>query len=333
MIDYRHVCFKDLNNYFKKDDYLGNLTYSEQSRIRSNIGAMSQEEFERARAGLVEDTYENIKEIADKRNLSLNCTYIVNDFQTMYLLDGKCEYGEVYKVVLKAISNNQFDRRVSLMKQNEEEQWIGLDWIVNYDFDSEVLCEDSDGNNICTKGKITYLQDSHNNSAFYDFKNIRFLKEIPVQNAAGRSSTIKCNLYTFSKIENTNSGFNIIENSDDNDVYNNQFDWDCYDNVFLGTTNNNHFGGKSRNNIFLSNCQYNNFDWNTANNVFCCQVRYTKGSVQNAMMPENFEYSGYAVSKEFSMVGNQDNSLEPKFVVSTIDGDTLTYQIYSLKND
>ena len=41
-------------------------------------------------------------------------------------------------------------------------------WIVEYDYEYETL---TDG--IKTKGKITYLKDSNNNIAYYDFKNIK----------------------------------------------------------------------------------------------------------------------------------------------------------------
>jgi hypothetical protein len=37
MNDYRHVCFKDLEGYFKKSDHLGGLSEKEKEAIRNNL--------------------------------------------------------------------------------------------------------------------------------------------------------------------------------------------------------------------------------------------------------------------------------------------------------
>jgi hypothetical protein len=61
---------------------------------------------------------------------------------------------------VKALSKNETDRRVTI---------AGKSWEVEYDPTRKVL---SDGT--LTKGQITFLWDDNGNSAFYDFKNIRF---------------------------------------------------------------------------------------------------------------------------------------------------------------
>lgn len=38
MDEYRYVCLKDLDNYFKIDNYLGGLSSEEYKRIKSNSG-------------------------------------------------------------------------------------------------------------------------------------------------------------------------------------------------------------------------------------------------------------------------------------------------------
>lgn len=322
MNEYRHVCFKDLNNYFRKDDYLGGLTNIEKQQIRNNINAVSSVELDTVRAGLLEDSYENIKQLVTNNKLSLNCKYIINDFQTIYTLDGKPEYGETYKVVLTAISSNQFDKRVSLMHQIEDETWVGLDWIVNYNFTSEKL-ENVDGE-YYTKGKITYLQDSNNNSAFYDFKNIKYLRILPNTLVTGADVEKWYYLYTFSKIDSEGK---VFENSEQ--CSNNQFDWDCHNNVFLSITNNNHFAGGFKNNTFIKECRSNNFMWNTFNNLFISAISHTTGTVQNAKIERDYDE---CVSKEFLMVGTSELA-EPKFVVTSLDGDTLTTQVISLNKN
>jgi len=40
--DYKHVLFKDLHDYIRKDTYLGGFTAVEQEWIRKNIGAVSE---------------------------------------------------------------------------------------------------------------------------------------------------------------------------------------------------------------------------------------------------------------------------------------------------
>ena len=36
--EYRHVCLKDLENYFKKDQYFGDLSEEEIKLIQKNLG-------------------------------------------------------------------------------------------------------------------------------------------------------------------------------------------------------------------------------------------------------------------------------------------------------
>lgn len=38
MNEYRHVCFKDLNDYFKRNDYFEGLTDPEKQLILNNLG-------------------------------------------------------------------------------------------------------------------------------------------------------------------------------------------------------------------------------------------------------------------------------------------------------
>jgi hypothetical protein len=45
------------------------------------------------------------------------------------------------------------------------------EWTVEYNVNSEVLPDTTK-----TKGKITYLKDDNNNSAYYDFKNVRYIR-------------------------------------------------------------------------------------------------------------------------------------------------------------
>lgn len=320
MNDYRHVCFKDLENYFKKSDYFGGLSDLEIESIRTNLDVPSIKDLNEKQGGIVELTYEELKLKVDESNLNPYCTYVITDFRTIYEsnveVNGTKETwgtetnhpSTEYSIILNPISKNQFSSNVEIL-----EQGIAKNWIVRYDFNQETL---SDGT--LTKGKIIYLQDENNNSAYYDFKNIKFRMYLNVQDVTTLSSSGYYDLYTFSY----HSGNKFIENSQE--AYNNTFEINCYENVFLGETVNNIFYGGFKNNMFISDCKYNKFEWNTSGNKFTSNITYAQGSIQNALV-ETSSYDS-AISKEFKMLNNQSGT-SPIFVVTTLDADTLTTQI------
>lgn len=318
MNDYRHVCFKDLENYFKIDDYFGNLTDSEKRLIRENLQIeFSSEEVE---SGTVYGTYEEIKQLVDSKKLLLHYRYVITDYQTIYQSNTGETWGlytnpsKMYSIILTPTSDSTFDNRVSLLHEG-----IPLNWEVTYDFTQEEL---QDGT--LTKGKITYLKDQNNNSAYYDFKNIRFRLTLKSSEVLSLQQDTTLDLYTFSKLGNS-----VQENSDDVAITNNHFEQSCYLNVFLGTANNNHFYGGFKNNLFIKDCSFNKFEWNTTNNKFTESVMYTQGSLKNALV--NTTMYDSAVNKEFRMIQSSTSS-EPVFVVTYLDGDTLTNQVYKLNS-
>lgn len=321
MNDYRHVCFKDLENYWRKDEYFENLSPGEIIKIKTNLGLLSTRP--------IVGTYDEIKTILDsEEGLNISSTYIVTDFQTIYessgdvfgLGDGETS-SKVYSIHLTPINNKQFSKDVQVAENGKAKSWI-----VRYDFDQKTL-RDKNGNEIKTKGTITYLQDQNNNSAYYDFKNIKVRKHL---NSSDYSSLTKEDgeylLYTFNKFD----GEKFIDCSDDIHIVNNTFEKNCANNIFLDTTCNNHFSGGFKNNIFFGTCENNKFDWDTANNIFKCDVTHTQGSVQNVTIT-NLSFFGDIVSKEFKLVyGNINQSL---YIVTYFDRDTLTNQIFKLSDD
>lgn len=312
MNEFRHVCFKDLENYVRKDDYFENYTDVEKQAIRTNLGIASS-------TGVIEGSYNEIKQLVLSNQLLLQNKYVVTDFQTIYTSNTGETWGlninpsKVYSVILTPTSSNTFDPRVSLLYEG-----MPLNWEVRYDFNEESL---PDGTT--TKGKITYLKDQNNNSAYYDFKNYKFRVNLKSSDIQGLPFDVSLNVFTFSKLQ----GMQVVDNSDDESVYNNQFDEDCWNNVFVGATSNNHFYGGFKNNLFAKGCEYNKFEWNMTNNKFTEKVSYTQGSVKNAIVnTTNYDSS---VSKEFRML-QVSNTSEPVFVVTYFDGDTLTTQVIKL---
>lgn len=317
MNDYRHVCFKDLENYFKRDDYFGNLTSPEKKLILENLGAASSLDIKEIELGVVEKTYEEIKTLADSSQLILKNRYIISDFQTIYTSNTGATWGidvnpsKVYSIILTPASESTFDSRVSILHEG-----VPMNWEVRYDFTQETLLDGT-----LTKGRITYLKDQNNNSAYYDFKNYMFATELKSSEVTGLERDVTIPMFTFSKLE---SGVRY-DNSDS--VFNNHFEEDCWENVIIGDASNNHFYGGFKKNLFLKGCEYNKFEWNTTNNKFKEKVSYTQGSIKGAIV-DNTNYDS-TISKEFKMLQTSTSS-EPVFVVTYLDEDTLTTQVIRL---
>ena len=84
--DYRHVCFKDLENYFKKDEYFGDLSDLEKQQIRENLGIQGSPDI---KGQVVKGSYDFIKGLVDTNVLTLGSLYIIDDFQTIYECNGE----------------------------------------------------------------------------------------------------------------------------------------------------------------------------------------------------------------------------------------------------
>lgn len=184
MSKFRHVCLEDLKDYFKKSDYFGDLTREEKNEIKQNLNIND---------SYIVDSFDNIKFIAEQKELIPGSFYIINNYQ--YLDDNYSS--NTYQIVTRALNNESFSPNVIILKDNKP-----LDWEVKYDIFQGA------------RGTITYLKDENGNSAFYDFKNKKYL----IDNNY---------LFTFSKF--VNNGY--IECSDR--VYNVTIDKLSNDNVFI----------------------------------------------------------------------------------------------------
>lgn len=304
--EYRHVCFKDLENYFRKDLYFSDLTESEKELIRHNLDIPSNEE---SINKLVVDTYDNISSLSSTGSLILNNIYIINDFKSIYEINGEV-LGDTYipskeyQIVLHPSSQKSFDPRVFLIDKESQET---LPWIVEYSIESSQL---SDGT--YTKGKITYLKDQNNNSAYYDFKNIRFKRTVAELNKGANTYTQDQYLYTF------DSGGNDF--SDNINCKNNRLDVGAFNNIFLSTAQNNTLASDVHNNTFFKSCENNQFYYGTRNNYILDDIRMCKGTVHDK---ELSEVIAMQCPKEFNVLnGNQ--------ILIYLDSDTQTFQIKTL---
>ena len=323
-MDYnRHVCLKDLENYLKKAEYLDGYTPTEQKQVRKNIGAIG----EAALASYITETkfipltHAELVDLIKDNKLEIGQVYAITDFQTIYESNVQNNVGqyitwgldnnpsEIYTIMTIALSANTLLNRVVIVSDKYPNSYK---WIVEYDYEPEVL---QDG--VSTKGKITYLKDTNNNVAYYDFKNVKSRRSRDQLKELGINITNNyLDLYTF----NTQD-FN--EASETYNVYNNHLGSGSNNNVFIGNDcYNNVFEDGFRNNTFVSSCHNNQFQFDTYNNVFKYPVIYLTGSFNNLKFINN-NYTSMDVNKQISKINRS-------YVISYLDSDTLTLQVYRI---
>ena len=163
--EYRHVCYKDLDRFFKKDKYFSDLTEEEKNKIKENLGISDA-------ASIIVGTYEELEKLVNSSKLLMGQKYLLTDFQTIYSIeyevvgtDDSRFPSHTYAILLTAVGVNAFDPKVILLSEDGTPSHL---WEVRYDFTKTKLIA-----NAYNKGQITYLKDEFNNSAYFDFKNIR----------------------------------------------------------------------------------------------------------------------------------------------------------------
>lgn len=323
-MDYnRHVCLKDLENYLKKAEYLGGYTPTEQKQVRKNIGAIGEADLASyiTETKFIPLTHAELVDLIKDNKLEIGQVYAITDFQTIYESNVQNNVGqyitwgldnnpsEVCTIMTIALSVNTLLNRVVIVSDKYPNSYK---WIVEYDYEPEVL---QDG--VSTKGKITYLKDTNNNVAYYDFKNVKSRRSRIQLNELGINITQDyLDLYTF----NTQD-FN--EASETYNVYNNHLGSGSNNNVFIGNDcYNNVFEDGFRNNTFVSSCHNNRFQFDTYNNVFKYPVIYLTGSFNNLKFINN-DYTSMDVNKQISKINRS-------YVISYLDSDTLTLQVYRI---
>ena len=160
-MDYnRHVCFRDLNNYLKKNEYLSGYTPVEQDLIRKNIGAIGEADLINylTNGKCIELTYDELQNLIKNKKLGIGQIYIITDFQTIYSSNVQISPGvyqtwgstinpsKVFKIITLALTSDTLYTRV-IIKSDQYPN--STKWVVEYDYEQETL---SDGEK--TKGKI-----------------------------------------------------------------------------------------------------------------------------------------------------------------------------------
>ena len=318
----RWACLHDLNNYFKKKDLLGGLTELEQEQLRKNIGIVDYSG-EGGQSKSIEVTYAVLNDTITKKGLIVGARYIITDFQTIYTSNVVGSQGKkstwgtstsvnpspIQRLVVTAITNDRLDPRVVIEDAKTK------NWIVEYN-PTKVTLEDG----VTTKGCITFLKDDNDNSAYYDFKNIRFRRtaeelmytHINLGAAYG-------DFFTFSVIEN---GI-IKDNSEGHNTKHNVFKDGCTNNISLGDTYNNVFETECVGNTFIRGCHDTTLRWSSTNNMFNEPVCYMEGSLYNHTFPIGNTDMSMTITKTVHKVNEAT-------IVSYLDPMTYSYQIIKL---
>lgn len=314
----RWACLSDLNNYFKKKDLLSGLTELEQKQLRLNIG-VTDYTGEGGQPAPLEVTYAVLTDTITRNELITGARYLISDFQTIYTsnvtntLGQKVTWGTtinpspIWGLIVTAVSNNRLDPRVII------NDTIG--WVIEYDVTQETL---EDGVN--TKGKITYLRDNHFNSAYYDFKNIKFRRtSTELNNTNLNIGAAYGDFYTFSDITD---GI-ITDSSELHNTKHNRLDQGCTNNIFLGDTYDNILEADCNGNTFLRGCHDTTLKWNSVNNMFNENVCYMNGSLYNKVFSIGDTSLSMTITKTIHKVNDTT-------IISFLDPITYAYQIIQI---
>ena len=309
--DFRHVCYKDLKNYIERDKYFSDFTKEEIELIQKNLGIVNNQD-QSYNPTVIIGTYDEIYNQASMSNLKIGYKYVIKDFRSIYSDEDGNICGtdnfmpsKEYTMFLTPSSTSTFDKRVQIVN-GDLSMANPIDWIVEYDIRKKTF-----SNGTTNKGTITYLKDTNNNSAYYDFKNIKFKKRLEDLNKGATTYNEDTYLYTF------DNGGNDASNSI---CKNNHLEYGAYRNVFLGNTQNVTLSADCHDNIFFKNCENCNFDYGTYNNYFKDNVIRCSGSVHEKEL-DSITSNNYP--KRFDI-------LEDREVMVYLDPHTQTYQLAQL---
>lgn len=305
--EYKHVSLKDLQNYFKKSDYFGNLTDEELKLIQKNLGISTGSDLN---PSVILTTYEEVYNLKTQQQLKTSNIYVIQDFQSIYQASdgsicGTAKFlpSTVYWLFVRPTSNSTLDPRVAMYCPTIANV---SKWTAEYDI---TPVQFADGTT--SKGTITYLKDHNNNIAYYDFKNIRWYRSLEDLNKGPVSYTQATHCFTFD-----NGGGDASSAS----CKNNHLAIGAIRNVFMGDTQNVTLAADSHDNTFFKGCENSTFDYGTYNNYFTKQVSMCKGSVHDKTLGEEIAMT---CPKQF-------NVLNENQVLVYLDPQTETFQIKKL---
>ena len=279
---------------------------------------------------LIETTYKQLRYLKDISSLIPGALYRITDYVTTTVQNETRSAGHQFDVIVTAISENEFNENAKVCKHEGDTYFQNCDlnaWEIKYSIYNDVdrfawadyypkntgsttTSTVSPTNTETTsttlppgyvineegKGVIYYMKDEFNNEAWYDFKNIQFLRPASwfIDNPKFWTQFVEDTyFYTFSIVddgiikddslysENSHATDNhlgrstalisklnntIFIDKPNNGVFNNTIADGHYNNTFGQSVWNNTFGHNFINNIFNKTIQYNVIDANYKDN-------------------------------------------------------------------
>jgi hypothetical protein len=345
MNKHRLACIQDLDNYINKKDLITKPGYLSDQEIRLikeifNTGSGAENQDPKV---ISEITYNELCNLIAFKMLVPAKRYKICDFQTIYNsglkhdgkidvwgLDGSKNPSEKMPLIITASTYETILRDVIIVGHE--------DWEVRYDPTKEVFyttteIDENTGEKkevqIHSKGKITYLKDNFNNSAFYDFKNIKFRR---YKDEISINSDYQ-DFYTFSAITNGK----ILDASLNDYTRNNTLKESCYNNVFLVTAKNNvfnnTFGAGCENNTFAKGIKNSDIKCESDNNTFNSPINNLNGYMRNVIVNSDNDILKSDYLKQITYIQKDEsaNLSSEICVVSYLDPYSFAWQPEALE--
>ena len=202
---YKHVLFKDLKDYIRKDQYFEDYTETEKAWVKQNLDIVGKGEIQllidSRVAGVKEVTYNQLQTMLKETTIQAGFIYIIQDFESMWIEKGTIKKSDPFKLLIMAYSPKEFLPNAIALNN--------LNWEIKYDITPKEI---SPG--IFNKGTITYLEDENFNKALFDFKHIKCSKGYLFQDLEGNENSTNCKNNDLTEATNIyltgNCNYNII---------------------------------------------------------------------------------------------------------------------------
>ena len=178
------------------------LTNEERKQVKENIGIAE---------SVISTTWADLKERKDSGTLIPGQYYEINDYKTTTIQENTKAAEHYFNILVEATSTTELNSEAKATISNRDLYFSGIElnkWIVRYDIENNQT-KYAWADPVNGRGTIYYLKDEWNNEAWYDFKNIQFLRNCNDEKYSWIGLEENQYFYTFSRIETGN----IIDDS------------------------------------------------------------------------------------------------------------------------
>lgn len=178
------------------------LTNEERKQVKENIGIAD---------SVISTTWADLKERKDSGTLIPGQYYEINDYKTTTTQENTKSAEHYFNILVEATSTTELNSEAKATISNRDLYFNGIElnkWIIRYDIENNQT-KYAWADPVNGRGTIYYLKDEWNNEAWYDFKNIQFLRNCNDEKYSWIGLEENQYFYTFSRIETGN----IIDDS------------------------------------------------------------------------------------------------------------------------